>query len=89
MLIEDVGDAVGDLVEIMKTYKSKGKLSQIVTSTLFKRRQDEAEAVVDAAVSRLQVSFSVYPRRTLIIDYVDVGDRKKYACIQKADNVPG
>lgn len=28
-------------------------------STLFKRRQDEAEAVIDAAVSRLQVSASV------------------------------
>ena len=56
MFIEDVRDAVGDLVEIIKTYKSKGRISQVLTSTLFKRRQEEAEAVIDAAVCRLQVS---------------------------------
>ena len=56
VLIEDVRDAVGDLVEIFKTYKSKGRPSQVVMSTLFKRRQEETEAVIEAAISRLHVS---------------------------------
>ena len=56
VLIEDVRDAVGDLVEIIKTYKSKGRLSQVLMSTLFKRRQEEVEAVIEAAISRLHVS---------------------------------
>lgn len=56
MFIEDVRDAVGDLVEIIQTYQSKGRISQVMTSTLFKRRQEEAEAIIDAAVCRLQVS---------------------------------
>lgn len=53
--MEDVHDAVSDLVDIITTYQSKGRLSQVVMSTLFKRRQDEAEAVIDAAISRLHV----------------------------------
>lgn len=53
--MEDVRDAVSDLVDIIKTYQSKGRLSQVVMSTLFKRRQDEAEGVIDAAISRLHV----------------------------------
>ena len=56
VLIEDVRDAVGDLVEIIKTYQSKGRLSQVLMSTLFKRRQEEMEAVIEAAISRLNVS---------------------------------
>ena len=56
MLVEDVRDSVADLVAIIKTYQSKGRLSQIMMSTLFKRRQEEAEAVIEAAVARLQVS---------------------------------
>ena len=58
MLIDDVRDSVADMVDIVQTYKSKGRLSQVMMSTLFKRRQDEAEAVIDAAVSRLHVSTS-------------------------------
>lgn len=54
-MIEDVGDAVRDLVEIIKTYQSKGTISQVMMSTLFKRRQEEAEAVIDAAINRLHV----------------------------------
>lgn len=54
-LIEDVGDAVAALVEIIKTYQSKGKLSQVLMSTLFKRRKSEAEAAMDEAIRRLQV----------------------------------
>lgn len=56
VLIEDVNDAIFDLVELIKTYQSKKKLSKVLMSTLFKRRQDELDAVVDRAIVRLQVS---------------------------------
>lgn len=55
-MIEDVHDAVADLVEIIKTYRSKHKMAQVMTSTIFKRRQEEAEALIDRAVSHLHVS---------------------------------
>lgn len=56
VLIEEVHDAVFDLVELIKTYHNKNKLAKVLTSTLFKRRQDELDAVVDRAVLRLHVS---------------------------------
>lgn len=56
-MIQDVHDAVADLVELIKTYKSKNKLSQVLMSTLFKQRQEEANAVIDSAISRLQVNW--------------------------------
>eukprot|EP00904_Undaria_pinnatifida_P011787 jgi/Undpi1/7739/HiC_scaffold_23.g10212.m1 len=59
VLVEDVRDSVADLVPIIKTYQSKGRLSQIMMSTLFKRRQEEAEAVIEAAVARLQFGLQV------------------------------
>ncbi|CAM9445750.1 unnamed protein product [Ectocarpus fasciculatus] len=55
MLIEDVHEAIFDLVELIKTYQSKNKLSKVLMSTLFKRRQDELDAVVDKAIVRLQL----------------------------------
>lgn len=55
MLIEDVHEAIFDVVELIKTYQSKNKLSKVLTSTLFKRRQDELDAAVDRAIVRLQV----------------------------------
>lgn len=54
-MLEDVNDAIGDLVEIIKTYKGKNKISQVLMSSLFKQRQDEAEAIIDRAISRLHV----------------------------------
>lgn len=55
-LMEDVHDAVCDLVELIKTYQSKNRLSKVLMSTLFnKRRQDELDAVVDRANLRLHV----------------------------------
>ena len=54
-------DAVGYLVEIIRTYKSKGRISQVMMSTLFKRRQEEAEAVIEVALGRLHVSMAVAP----------------------------
>lgn len=56
ILIEDVHDAVADLVELIKTYKSNNKMAQAITSSLFKRRQEEVEALIDRAVSHLHVS---------------------------------
>ena len=57
VLIEDVHDAIFDLVELIKTFQSKNKLSKLLLlSTLFKRRRDELDAVVDRAITRLQVT---------------------------------
>ena len=58
-LIEDVHDAIFDLVELIKTFQSKNKVSKLFLSTLFKRRQDELDAVVDRAITRLQVNGSL------------------------------
>ena len=54
--MENVYDAVEDLVQLIKTFESKNRLVQIFTSSLFKRRQEEAEALIDRAVMQLQVS---------------------------------
>ncbi|CAN0158219.1 unnamed protein product, partial [Ectocarpus sp. 4 AP-2014] len=59
ILIEDVHDAIYDLVELMKTFQSKSKLSKLCLSTLFKRRQDELDAVVDRAIMRLQLGLQL------------------------------
>ena len=55
-MIDDVHGAIFDLVELIKTYRSKNRLSQVLMSTLFRRRQDEMGAVVDRAILHLQVS---------------------------------
>lgn len=44
-------------MELIKTYQSKNQLAQVITSSAFHRRQEEAEAVIDSALSCLQVSF--------------------------------
>ncbi|CAM9704764.1 unnamed protein product [Ectocarpus sp. 12 AP-2014] len=58
-LMEDVHDAVCDLVELIKTYQSKNRLSKVLISTLFKRRQDELDAVVDRAIVGLHLGLQV------------------------------
>lgn len=55
-MMEDVQDAIFDLVELIKTYQSRNRMYQLLVSTLFRRRQDEMGAVVDRAISSLQVS---------------------------------
>ncbi|CAB1116130.1 unnamed protein product [Ectocarpus sp. CCAP 1310/34] len=55
VLMEEVHDAVSDLVELIKTFQNKSKLGRVLTSTLFKRRQDELNAVIDRAVWGLHV----------------------------------
>lgn len=56
VLIQDVHDAIVDLVELIKAYQSRCALSKVLVSTLFKRRQEEADAVIDRAAARLHVS---------------------------------
>eukprot|EP00904_Undaria_pinnatifida_P006288 jgi/Undpi1/278/HiC_scaffold_1.g00274.m1 len=60
MLIKDVQTAVGDMVELIKTYRSKRKISQVIVSTMFRRRMEEAEAVIDRAISDLKLGLHVH-----------------------------
>ncbi|CAN0441159.1 unnamed protein product [Pylaiella littoralis] len=60
ILIEEVHEAIFDLVELIKTFRSKNKLSRLFMSTLFKRRQDELDAVVDRAIMRLQLGLQLH-----------------------------
>lgn len=55
VMIEDVHDAITDLVELIKTYKNNNTLSKVFASTLFKQRQEEADAMIDRAILRLHV----------------------------------
>lgn len=59
VLVQEVHDAVSDLVDLIKTYQSKNRLSKVLTSTLFKRRQEEMDAVVDRAILHLHVSVAL------------------------------
>lgn len=54
--MEDVQAAIEDLVELIRTHQAKNKIEKVITSTLFKHRQQEAEAVVKEAMNSLQVS---------------------------------
>ena len=54
-MIEDVQDAISDLVELIKTSQSKNKLLKVLLSTLLKQRLEDLDAVVDRAIIRLQV----------------------------------
>ena len=42
----------------MQTYKAKGKISKLFVSSIFKRRQEEAEVVIKNAISSLQVDLT-------------------------------
>lgn len=55
-LIEEVRFQVGNLVDLIKTYQSRNKLSKVLLATSFKRRQEDLEAAIDRALDRLQVS---------------------------------
>ncbi|CAN0514181.1 unnamed protein product [Ectocarpus sp. 12 AP-2014] len=54
--MEEVHDPVFDLVELIKTFQNKSKLGKVLTSTLFKRRQDKLNAVIDRAIWGLHAS---------------------------------
>ncbi|CBJ27854.1 conserved unknown protein [Ectocarpus siliculosus] len=59
VLMEEVHDAVSDLVELIKTYQNKSKVGKVLTSTLFKRRQGELNAVIDRAIWGLHLGLQV------------------------------
>ncbi|CAN0262805.1 unnamed protein product [Ectocarpus sp. 4 AP-2014] len=58
-LMDDVHDAIFDLVELFKTFQSKNKPSKLLRSTLFKQRQNELDAVVDRAIMHLQLGLQL------------------------------
>lgn len=55
-MLEDVHSAISGLVELLQTYKNKNKLERVLVSSLFKKREEEAEAVLSTYINRLQVS---------------------------------
>ena len=57
MLMKNVEDAIADMVGLIKTYRSKRRMTQVVVSTLFKRRMAETEEVINLALTDLMVSF--------------------------------
>ncbi|CAM9607905.1 unnamed protein product [Ectocarpus sp. 13 AM-2016] len=59
VLMEEVHDPVFDLVELIKTFQNKSKLGKVLTSTLFKRRQDKLNAVIDRAIWGLHLGLQV------------------------------
>jgi len=77
VLMEDVHDAIFDIVELVKTYKSKNKLSQLFMSTLFKKRQEEMGAVVDSSILGLQLGLHVQVGNDLCKVKDDVGAIKE------------
>lgn len=58
-IINDVEEAVADLVELMKAYKTKNKISQVAGTPLFKNRLEDAEAVVNKAFKNMNAIFVV------------------------------
>lgn len=67
-LLEDVRESIEDMVQVMQSYKNKNAVSKVLVSTLCKRRQEEAEASIDAAMHRLQVSESAIYASLLMVD---------------------
>ncbi|CAM9776414.1 unnamed protein product, partial [Ectocarpus sp. 12 AP-2014] len=59
VLLEDVQDSIADLLQIIESYKSKNALSKVFVSSLCKKRQEEAEVAINAAVQRLQLGLQV------------------------------
>eukprot|EP00904_Undaria_pinnatifida_P006344 jgi/Undpi1/283/HiC_scaffold_1.g00279.m1 len=53
MLIENVQDAIGDMLGLIRTYNSKKRITQVVVSTLFKRRMEETDAVINQTFADL------------------------------------
>ncbi|CAM9398006.1 unnamed protein product, partial [Ectocarpus fasciculatus] len=59
VLLDDVQDSIADLLQIIESYKSKNALSKVFVSSLCKKRQEEAEVAINAAVQRLQLGLQV------------------------------
>lgn len=56
-MFDDVRDAIVDLVDLIKTYQSRNRLSKVLTSSVFKRREEEANLAIDRAILRSNVSY--------------------------------
>lgn len=54
--VKSVQDAISNLLQLIKTYRSSHTITQVVTSPLFKRRKEQLEAVVSRAMDGLNVS---------------------------------
>ena len=52
---DDVRDAIAHLVDLIKAYQNRKKLLKVFTSSVFKRREEEANAAIDRAVLRSNV----------------------------------
>ena len=58
MVIQIVQVAISDVVGLIKTYRSKKRITQVVVSTLFHRRMEEADEVIKQTFADLMVSVS-------------------------------
>lgn len=56
-MFDDVHDAIVDLVDLIKTYQSRNRISKVLTSSVFKRREEEANVAIDRAILRMNVSY--------------------------------
>lgn len=56
VLLEDGRESIDDLVQLIQTYKRKNKMVRVITSYLFKRRQEDLETALNRALGHLQVS---------------------------------
>lgn len=59
VLLDGVEDAVGRLLDIIQAYQSKNRLAKVLTSTLLKRRLEEADRAIDSATMRLIIIHKV------------------------------
>ena len=55
ILLEDVQDSIRGMAEIVQCYKNKHMVTEVFTSVLCRRRQDEAEEAIAAAETHLEV----------------------------------
>lgn len=62
-LLENVQNSIKALVEIIRAHKSQNKFSQVLVSKLFQKRQNEAEAAINEAITLLQVRVIDYLTR--------------------------
>ncbi|CAN0000917.1 unnamed protein product, partial [Ascophyllum nodosum] len=54
ILLEDVQDSIRGMAEIVQCYKNKHMVTEVFTSVLCRRRQDEAEEAIAAAETHLE-----------------------------------
>lgn len=55
ILLEDVRESIDDLIQLIQVNKRNSRMVMVITSSLFKRRQEELEASINVAINRLQV----------------------------------